>query len=184
MSTVAVLAPAQAVSRDDEPLFEIIDGQRVENAPMSALACLYANYLARELFLHCKQSDIGRVVVEVLFHLALPVDRNRRPDVAFVAYDRWPKSRAIDPDANAWDVVPNLAVESISPNDLIDELNQKIDEYFRAGVELVWVLHPKQKAVHVYESPTSVKILTENDVLDGGRVLSAFRLPLKDLFNN
>src|SRR5262245_19019772 len=113
MSTASVLEPIEAQSRDDEPLFEIIDGERVEIPPMSALACLLANYLARALNSHASD-HLGQAVVEVLFHLALPVDRNRRPDVAFVSYEKWPKDRVVDPDVNAWDVVPNMAVEAIS----------------------------------------------------------------------
>jgi len=31
---------------------------------------------------------------------------------------------------DAWDVIPNLAVEMVSPTDLAEELQQKIDEYF------------------------------------------------------
>ncbi|MBI1830480.1 MAG: Uma2 family endonuclease [Planctomycetes bacterium] len=181
MSAASVLESVETV-RADEPLYEIIDGRRVEMPPMSAFACLLANYLAREMMLHVHQFKLGRVVVDVLLHLALPVDRNRRPDVAFVSYERWAKDRPVDPDANAWDVVPNLAVESISPTDLIDELTQKIDEYFRAGVELVWVIHPKQRRLDVYDSPTSIRVLTINDVLDGGNVLPQFRLALQELF--
>jgi hypothetical protein len=35
----------------------------------------------------------------------------------------------------------------------------------------------------VYESPTSIRVLTTaQDTLDGGKVLSQFRLPLRELF--
>jgi Uma2 family endonuclease len=102
--------------------------------------------------------------------------------VAFVSKDRWPNGRALTPEQNAWDVVPNIAVETISPSDLNEEILDKIDEYFRAGVELVWTVHPKQKLIYVNESPTSVRILTDHDILDGGKVLPQFQLPLKELF--
>ncbi|MBI3824203.1 MAG: Uma2 family endonuclease [Planctomycetes bacterium] len=184
MSTASVLEPVESPLRDSESLFEIVDGLRVEKPPMSLFACLLANYLAHQLDLHARQFNLGRAVVEILFHLPLPVDRNRRPDLAFVSYDRWPKDRAVDPNVNAWDVVPNIAVESISPNDLIDELTEKIDEYFRAGVQQVWVIHPKQKRIDVYESPTAINVLTEKGILDGGKVLPQFRLPLKELFGD
>ena len=72
--------------------------------------------------------------------------------------------------------------EAISPHDLIEELIEKIDEYFRAGVQIVWVIFPKQKRIEVYESPTSIRVLSENEILDGGKVLPQFRLAVKDLF--
>ena len=48
-------------------------------------------------------------------------------------------------EENAWDVVPNLVVETINPSDFVEDVLEKIDEYFRAGVELIWVIHPKLK---------------------------------------
>src|SRR5207249_957331 len=108
--------------------------------------------------------------------------RNRRPDVAFVTYERWPMNRPIPLTDNAWDVVPDLAVEVSSRHDLAEELVQKLTEYFQAGVRLVWVIYPKQRLVYVYESPTQVRGLTQSDELDGGTVLPGFRLPLANLF--
>ena len=105
MSTAAMVDPAELKSHDDEALFEIIDGLRVEIPPMSALAGKIANRLGRHLNAHAWPTD-GEAFVEILFHLALPVDRNRRPDAAFVSHDRWPKGRVLDPDANAWTWCP------------------------------------------------------------------------------
>ncbi len=82
----------------------------------------------------------------------------------------------------AWDVVPDLAVEITSPTDLIDDLMDKIDEYFAAGVRLGLGRLPQASQVYAYESPTSVTILEVGDELDGGAVLPGFRLPLTDLF--
>jgi Uma2 family endonuclease len=164
-----------------EPLYEIIDGQRVEIPHMSTLAARIANRLMFLLELAGQQGDLGQAVTEVLFHLALPVDRNRRPDVAFITFERWPKDRPSG-DENAWDVVPDLVVEVISPNDYAEELLGKIDEYFQSGVRVVWIVYPKQALVYVYESLTRVRGLTRADVLEGGVVLPSFRLPLDQLF--
>ncbi len=79
---------------------------------------------------------------------------------------------------NAWDVVPNLAVEVVSPTDNVEGLEQKIAEYFRAGVQLIWVVHPTRSKVHVYQSPTQITVLSKNDVLDGGTVVPGFKLAI------
>src|SRR5205085_2585715 len=123
----------------------------------------------------------GHLVMETLFRLA-GLGRNRRPDIAFVSHDRWPKSRPHNKDENAWDVVPNLAIEVVSPNDLAEELLVKMEEYFRAGVQVVWIVYPKDAQVYVYQSPTDVRILSRADTLDGGSVLPEFRLSLNELF--
>jgi Uma2 family endonuclease len=183
--TTALLPPPAAVApplaRDDEPLFEIIDGRRVELPPMSAYAARIAFRLGRRLGDYGEQRELGEAAVETLFHLALPVDRNRRPDVAFVSYERWPRGRPMPEAGNAWDVVPDVAIEVVSPNDLAEDVMEKLDEYFRAGVRLAWVIYPRTRIVLVFEALNRVRALTRSDELDGGEVLPGFRLPLADL---
>jgi Uma2 family endonuclease len=177
------LSPANAPEGTaDEALYEIIDGQRVELPPMSTYATWVASSLHGELFVFTQTHPIGRPFCEMLFRLPLNGSRNRRPDVALVTYERWPKNRPLPAADSAWEVVPDLAVEVTSPNDFADEIMQKVMEYFHAGVRLVWVVYPKQRLVQVYESPTQVRGLTHADELDGGAVLPGLRLPLANLF--
>jgi Uma2 family endonuclease len=124
----------------------------------------------------------ARGITEALFHLPAPINRDRRPDVAFVSYERWAKDRPIPATDNAWDVVLNLATEVVSPTGSVEELEQKIAEYFRAGVQHVWVVHPTRSKAHVYQSPRQITVLSQNDVLDGGTVVPGFRLALAELF--
>jgi Uma2 family endonuclease len=171
-----VLAPG------DDILYEVVDGQVVEVAPMGAYEIRIATVLAVHLETFARQQQSGRAVQEMLFDLTTTVQRKRRPDVAFVSYDRWPLQRRI-PRTEAWEVVPNLVVEVISPTDRVDDIVDKVAEYFRAGVECVWVSLPSQEQVYVYESPTQVRILTRTDELRGEPVLPQFRLPLTALFD-
>jgi Uma2 family endonuclease len=184
MSTFALqpgtASPGVPIGSDD--LYEVIDGKRVGLPPMGIYSVLLATQLAKYMSVFSDAKSLGRVVVEGLFHLPAPFNRDRRPDVAFVSYQRWPKSRSVPRTDNAWDVVPNLATEVISPTDSADELEKKLEEYFKAGVELIWVVYPSQSKLHVLTSPTQIQVLTTADVLDGGAVLPGFRLPLVELF--
>jgi Uma2 family endonuclease len=182
MSTATVQVPFEMNRADDEPLYEIIDGQRVELPPMSYFGGLTTTKLTVELGVFLKSHDQGHLAVETLFRLPLPADRNRRPDLAFVSYMRWAKDRKMDRDENAWSVAPNLGIEIVSPTDDASELLDKIAEYFEAGVELVWVVYPHQSMVYVYESLTDVHGLKRSDTLGGGKVLPEFRLSLAELF--
>jgi Uma2 family endonuclease len=119
----------------------------------------------------------------MLFDFTAMVQRKRRPDVAFVSYERWPRQRPV-PHAEAWEVVPNLVVEVISPSDKGKDILHKVAEYFRIGVECVWVIFIFQEQVYIYESPTQVRILTRADELYGEPVLPHFRLPLATLFED
>jgi Uma2 family endonuclease len=103
---------------DDSEHYEIIDGRRVELPPMSALATIVASNLNTAIDSFAKHHRLGRAVVECLIKLPPPVNRNRRPDVAFVSFQRWAADRPLPLEENAWEVVPDLAVEVISPTDL------------------------------------------------------------------
>lgn len=165
----------------DDILYEVIDGRVVEKPAMSAFENWVANCLSRWMITSQVVDQLGQVVTEMLFHLDPVRKLKRRPDVAFVPFERWPQDRPV-PMNEAWEVVPDLAIEVISRSNTVSEVDEKLEEYFQAGVRLVWVVLPVPKKVYVYASPTAVRILKSPDDLDGGPVLPGFRLPLEDLF--
>jgi hypothetical protein len=63
-------------------------------------------------------------------------------------------------------------------------LLEKIEEYFLSGVERAWVVYPTVAKLYDYESPSSVRILTRDETVEGGTLLPGFRLPLSELFEN
>lgn len=175
--------PAENLVIGDDELYEIIDGKRVRTPPMGIFSVWIASELHIYLGTFAHTHGLGRVLTEALFHLPAPLNRDRRPDVAFVSYQRWAKTQPIPPTDNAWNVVPNLAIEVVSPNDKAQEIEDKISEYFQAGVEVVWVVWPLQCKIHVYTSPTApIVVVNRTDVLDGGSVLPGFRLDMAELF--
>ena len=131
---------------------------------------------------YASANKLGLVVVEVLFQIDPDRRRKRRPDVAFVSGERWPIGRNVPRGDAAWEVVPDLAVEIVSPNDLADEVVDKLADYFRVGIRLAWYVYPSQALIYVYDSPKSVRILSMGDDLDGGAVLPGFKLPVSALF--
>lgn len=123
----------------------------------------------------------GRAISETLFDFG-PALPQRRPDVAYVSYERWPRKRRV-PRTQAWSVVPDLAVEVISPSNTFGEVLSKVHEYFQAGVRVVWVVAPPQQQVYVYQSPSLIQVLTLQEALTGEPFLPGFRLTLAELFD-
>jgi Uma2 family endonuclease len=176
-------APVTVAASDNDALYEEIDGRRVEMPPMSTLSAKVMSRLIRLAGPYADAHGLGEFFGEILFQLPLAGrTRNRRPDVAFVSYERWPKERADHPTENAWPVVPELMVEVVSPTDLADELLEKVLEYFEAGAKAVWAISPVARYALVYDAPKQVRGLTAEDALDGGAVLPGFTLPLAALF--
>jgi Uma2 family endonuclease len=180
MST-ATLPPARAWT-DDDALFEIIDGVRVE-LPTSAENVYLANELSHQIDAFARPRSLGRSVVEILFELPL-ADRSRirRPDMAFVSFDRWPRNRPLPTEGNAWAVVPELAVEFVSPSENADELIEKFRDYLDAGVKCVWMVYTRHRYVLEFESFDQVRGLTESGEVDGKDFLPGLRIPVASLF--
>ena len=99
------------------------------------------------------------------------------PDVAFISSVRQSELARSGYNPNP----PELAVEVISPTDPEGKLSIKIANYLAAGT-LVWLIWPAEKQVQVYAPGQPVKVLDIEGVLDGGNVLSAFKLPVRAIF--
>lgn len=180
MSTV-LDAKTERVGFDDDSLYEIVRGERREKPPMGMLQTWVASTLLAILDDFVRNHRLGKVIGETLFILDRSTDLKRRPDLAFVSRERWP--RGPQPTAD-WDVVPDVAVEVISPTNTAKEVFDKIDEYFVAGVRLVWVVYCEQQRIYVYHSPEDVHVLGRDGTLEGEDVIPGFRLPLAKLFED
>src|SRR5262245_56801555 len=77
---------------------------------------------------------------------------------------------------------PVLAVEMLSPNDKMSQVNEKIADYLRAGVRVVWLADPELKTVTVYRRGHSHIVLKVADELAGGDDLPGFTCKVADFF--
>ena len=167
---------------DGDKLYEVVDGRVVLKKP-GAFEMEIASILGQFLGNFARSNRLGGVWIEMLFRIDLARNLQRRPDLAFVSHERWPFQRRI-PQGAAWDMVPDLAVEVVSPSNPAVEVHKKIHEYFRAGVRRVWIVYPEAREVYVYESPKLIQVLQIEDELDGAPLLPGFRLALKTLFED
>jgi len=183
MHAIATLEPAAVAVEPakEEPLYEVVNGQKVALPPMSIYAAWITSRIDRCLGSHTETHGLGTVVVEVLFILDPIKNLRRRPDVAFVSAEKWPPDRLL-PESGDWEIVPDLAVKVISPNDVFQDVLAKMREYFRLGVKQVWIVLPVDREIYVYDSPKDLRILTPADELDGGALLPGLRLPVGSLF--
>jgi Uma2 family endonuclease len=183
VSAIATLDPPVAAPTwvRENSLYEIINGQKMELPSMGVYASWIAKRLAFFLDAVVDAGRLGTVVIETLFILDNVRDIRRRPDVAFVSAMKWPVGQLL-PEVGDWDIVPDLAVEVVSPNDVFQEVLKKMEEYFRLGIGQVWIVIPSQRQIYVYESPTKPTVFGADQELDGGTLLPGLRLPVGSLF--
>lgn len=166
------------MERRESKLFELVEGVLLEKAGGFIQSGL-AGFLLGVLNAFVIPRNLGIVTgadgtVELMAGLV------RIPDVAFTSWDRLPGRRY--PTTPIPRLAPNLAAEVLSRSNTPGEMAVKRQDYFTAGVELVWEIDPVARTVVVYTSVTHLTTLSAPDTLDGGLILPGFTLPLQELF--
>jgi Uma2 family endonuclease len=175
----ATAADVIALFDGEKRLFELVDGVLVEKA-MGVYESLVAGVLIQLLWNFLEQNDLG-IVLGADGALEVLPDLVRIPDVSFIAWDRLPDEKL--PRARIPVLAPDLAVEVLSQGNTEAEMERKLREYFEAGVRLVWYVDPETRTARVYTRPDEVRLLHEDDTLDGGDVLPGFHLTLRECFD-
>jgi Uma2 family endonuclease len=78
--------------------------------------------------------------------------------------------------------IPLLAVEILSPHDKHEKICEKIAEYLRVGVALVWEVDPDFQTVRVFRPGNEPIMFNRNQRIDGGEVLTGFEVAVATLF--
>jgi Uma2 family endonuclease len=159
-------------------LCELVDGVLVEKV-MGFDESRFAVFLITSLGVFLNRHDLGTMLGADGMVRLFP-GLVRIPDVAFISWERFPKSKRERGEIPT--VAPDFVVEVLSKGNTKPEMARKLDEYFRAGVRLVWYVDPKSRRVRVYTSPDDSVVLTEDQQLDGGDVLPGFTLSIRDWF--
>jgi Uma2 family endonuclease len=130
-------------------LCELVDGVLVEKA-MGFRESFLAITLSAILWGFVQPRKLG-VVTGADGMMRLASGLVRIPDVAFVSWERLPGRRI--PSEPIPHLAPDLAVEVLSPGNTPGEMARKRQEYFAAGVQLVWIVDPVTRTVAVYTAP-------------------------------
>lgn len=171
-------ATVEDLLREENRRCELVEGTLVEK-PVGLEESFLAGWLLTTINNFVLARNLGAVTGGAGL-MELPGGPVRGPDVAFTSWGRMAnRRRPADPIP---ELVPDLAVEVLSRSNTVGEMARKRDEYFRAGVRLVWEIDPRARTVRVYTAVDQFRDLTPADALDGGSVLPGFTLPLARLF--
>lgn len=111
----------------------------------------------------------------VLSEVALQMgDRYRTPDLAIYPKMPWGQEEM------RMTQMPVGVVEILSPSQTLDDLTQKRQSYFDAGVQSYWLVLPDLQSVYVFRSAEDYEVFTHRDVLKD-RVLD-IELDLREMF--
>ncbi len=158
---------------------ELVRGEVRELMPTKSWHGSSTGIIHGALWAYVRPRKLGRVyAAETGFVLERDPDTLRAPDCAFIRAERLPS-----PLPNEFlNILPDLAVETLSENDRPREIREKIAQWLENGVPLVWLVDPVKKTVTAHRSGMEPRVLKIGDFLDGEEILSGFRLPVAEIF--
>ena len=86
-------------------------------------------------------------------------------------------------DTTLIDGVPTLIIEILSPSDVIEDIEEKIDLYQKFRVPLVWVIDPHDRTVTIYRLDAEPELVNIHQELSGEPQLRGFRVKVAELFS-
>lgn len=111
---------------------------------------------------------------ETGFRLARNPDTVLGADVAFVRADRVP---AVGLPKDFWGGAPDLAVETVSPGDTLEGVEEKVDAYLAGGARAVLVLNPRRKTITIHRPGQNPLVHHARETLQLDDVVPGYSCP-------
>jgi len=160
--------------------YELVKGELFEMPPAGGRHGSVAMRIGILLGSHVMENRLGEVfAAETGFILRRDPATVRAPDACFIARDRLPSE---DLPPGYLEIMPDLAVEVLSPNDRPSEVHDKVNDWLQAGVRLVWVIDPATRTAMLYRPLSDPQEVSEDGSLDGAEVVPGFTCQLRELF--
>jgi Uma2 family endonuclease len=160
---------------------ELVEGAIYAMPPAGGEHGEIAANLLISIGIEIRQRQLGHVTAAetgyILFRNDAGKDTVRAPDVGFVSFERWPERLP----QKYIPVPPDLAIEVVSPTDMAEDIESKIDDYLRAGIRLFVFIYPATRTVSVYQNG-SIARLSREDMIDFSAVLPGFSLRVSEIF--
>lgn len=168
-----------ALSREGHR-YEIVDGKPIDMGSAGALHGYVCSLLLAALTPYVLSNKLG-IVLDSSTAFKMKSGNWRSPDISFFAKERLQGMAELP--TGFLEGAPDLAVEVLSPRNTVEEIHDKLVEYFENGSRLVWLVHPSEHYVLVYRSSQEPdRLLKSVDFLEGEEVIPGFALPVAHLF--
>lgn len=153
--------------------YEWNDGEIIKSSGMKKKQ-YYIYDVLNSLFIEKGYHRNGTFMAEP--DVMLTTTQMRRPDIAYFTKEQIQRGRRGE------DVIPAFVIEVLSETDQAYRIEEKIVEYFKAGVQVAWNIIPEQEVVYVYTSRKQVSICLHDDRCSAAPVLPDFSISVNTLF--
>ena len=127
---------------------------------------------------YVREKKIGRVFSEVAYLLSEDPPTLRIPDVSYLSQEHIQQASSDGYVPGG----PELAVEIVSPSASAEDLQEKVEQYLASGSQVVWVVYPKTRTIHVFPQAAASAALGEDDLLEELQLFPGWSVPVTELF--
>lgn len=176
--TVADFAVLPTSLPTGEVRYELDDGKVVVMAPPGYDHARRQLKIVHYLLIDGEERGHGVACAEVGIVLRRNPDRVVGADAAFILTASLPVRSSTE---GYLETIPELVVEVRSKNDTRPELASKREEYFDAGVKLVWIIDSNSSTVTAHERGQPDRVFSETETLTCP-LIPGFAVPVSKLF--
>lgn len=162
---------------ETEPGSEYFDGEVRQKVSPNLYHGILAARLAARFIAWVEHNEEAVVGVEVR-HVATALNTAFLPDVHVTKMSRLAGHGTESPLT----VIPDIAVEVLSPGDRPAAVLEKVDMYSALEIPALLLVDPQDRTIRIYRAGQSARTYTEDESIDLSHVLPGFVLDLKDLF--
>jgi Uma2 family endonuclease len=161
---------------EEDKRYELDEGELIEMTRPAYDHNRVEVLLTSKLFVFFEQNPIGEVLNSENLY-ALSPNTRRAPDVAVILGGAKLAGAKVIP------IVPDIAIEVLSPSETQRMIFRKLKQYFEAGVKEVWLIDPETRTVEIWTSPNPPdRDLSIGDTLTSP-LIPGFALSLERLFS-
>ncbi len=182
VATQLMTAEMLEVLPNDGRRLELVKGELIELMASGGEHGAVTARLTWRIAQIVEENDLGEVLgAETGFIIDRNPDTVRAPDIAFISKARIEDMNGIP--RGFIPLAPDLAVETISPNDLYTQSHDKALMWLEFGCKLVLLLNPRKASITVYRSKKDIFILEADDSLEFPDLVPGFSIKVGKIFN-
>ena len=182
VATKLMTAEMLEVLPNDGRRLELVKGELIELMASGGEHGMCTHRLSARLGVFVEDHELGEVfAAETGFIVDRNPDSVRAPDIAFITKARL-EELGTTPKGFI-PIAPDLAVETISPNDLYTQSHDKALMWLEFGCKLVLLLNPRKASIAVYRSKKDIFVLETDDTLEFPEIVLGFSIKVAKIFN-
>jgi Uma2 family endonuclease len=148
-------------------------------SPVSTLSGLHSSEIFGQLSAWSKKDGRG-IVFDASAGFTLPDRSVLSPDASWLSLTIWNKLSEENKDKFA-PVCPEFVIEVRSKTDDLDVLRKKMKVWIKNGVELAWLIDPREKISFAYKGDEEIKFEGFNRKISGEGPVKGFELDLSQI---